>query len=90
MNVFLDDVRSPPDNSWLLVKTVEDAKSLLLTGQVDMLSLDNDLGPGQPEGYTLVLWMAENNVWPKNKPTVHSMNLVRSQFMRDLIDRYFI
>lgn len=43
MKLWLDDVRvSPPGWEW--VKTVEEAKKLLLTGEVEEASLDHDLG----------------------------------------------
>lgn len=42
-----------------------------------------------PTGYDLVKWMAENNVWPKVKPKVHSMNPVGRKNMLETIERYF-
>lgn len=88
MKVFLDDLRRPPEG-WVLVKTVPEVQELVKSGVVEELSLDNDLGPGTPEGYTLVDWMAENNVWPQKKPRVHSMNIIRAAYMRAVIERYF-
>ena len=43
MKIWLDDVRPAPDG-WIHVKTVDEAIKYLLTGQVDYISLDNDLG----------------------------------------------
>jgi hypothetical protein len=40
-------------------------------------------------GLTLLTWMIENNVWPKEKPTVHSANVVRAPIMRELIDQHW-
>lgn len=40
-------------------------------------------------GKDLVLWMITNNVWPAEKPTVHSANPVGSKIMRELIDEHF-
>lgn len=40
-------------------------------------------------GSDLVLWMAETGHWPKQKPTVHSLNPVGRQRMHGVIDRYF-
>lgn len=40
-------------------------------------------------GYKLCLWMAENNKWPVEKPTVHSANPVGAFAMRQIIDRYW-
>lgn len=40
-------------------------------------------------GYDLVKWMAEEGVWPKHKPAVHSANPVGKANMIALIERYF-
>jgi hypothetical protein len=40
-------------------------------------------------GYDLCLWMAEQRVWPIEKPNVHSANPVGRDRMRGVIDRYF-
>jgi hypothetical protein len=64
MKLWLDDLRTPPDETWAWVTTVDEAKELLATGSVEEASLDNDLGDGEPEGGKLVLWMAEQDVCP--------------------------
>lgn len=87
MKVFLDDLRIPPAG-WILVKTASEAIELLRTGNVESLSLDNDLGLDTPEGHTVVYFMAENNIWPKNCPTIHSANPVRAEYMAGMIARY--
>lgn len=116
MNVYLDDDRPTPAG-FVGVDNVAEAKRLLLSGNVETLSLDNDLGkackqgcwkeivegpnemtertckndcacPCHIEGYKLVLWMVENNIWPKEKPLVHSANTQRAPFMRELIEKY--
>lgn len=40
-------------------------------------------------GYNLVCWMEENDVWPTNKPTVHSRNPAGRFKMQQAIDRKF-
>ena len=40
-------------------------------------------------GYDLCLWMAEHNIWPKQRPVVHSMNTDGRDRMRGVITRYF-
>jgi hypothetical protein len=67
MRIWLDDLREPPDEGWVWVKTIEEATNLLANGQVESLSLDNDLGEGFPEGRRLALWMAEHETWPKTE-----------------------
>lgn len=43
IGMWLDDVRDA-QNGWVHVKTVTEAKALLLTGTVQWASLDHDLG----------------------------------------------
>ena len=45
MNLWLDDVRPAPEG-WVHVKTIEVAKEMILTGEVEDCSIDNDLGTG--------------------------------------------
>ena len=44
VKLYLDDVRSPPDETWLVARTAEEARDILLAGPVDYASLDHDLG----------------------------------------------
>lgn len=44
MNLYLDDVRDPPDDSWTLVRTAEEARTIIASGVVECASLDHDLG----------------------------------------------
>jgi hypothetical protein len=44
MNLYLDDVRNPPDDSWTLVRTAEEARTIIDSGVVECASLDHDLG----------------------------------------------
>lgn len=39
-------------------------------------------------GSDLVNWMREQNLWPQNKPKVHSSNPVGAAYMKGVIDRY--
>ncbi len=104
IQMWLDDVRPAPEG-WTHVYTVHEAIALIKTGRVVRASLDHDLGLCSPctasanarrgrncqcmTGYKLCLWMAENEKWPTEKPTVHSMNPVGAFAMRAIIDRYF-
>jgi hypothetical protein len=51
MKLFLDDIRKCPEG-YVLVRTAEDAISLLDTGSVAEVSLDHDLGT-EDTGYTV-------------------------------------
>lgn len=57
---------------------------LQLTGFTQMPNCDH-FGTG----YTLVCWMEEHDIWPANKPTVHSRNPAGAAKMRAAIDRRF-
>lgn len=102
MKMWLDDERPAPEG-WIHAKTVEEAIRLLGTGSVVEASLDHDLGmcgeciggfdgkalqcKHRGTGYELVLWMAENEVWPQSV-RVHSMNPVGRSNMLQIIGRY--
>lgn len=86
--LYLDDIRNPSTPNAVVVRTVEEAKEILLTGKVDTASLDHDLGTTET-GYDLVCWMEENNTWPKIGCKVHSMNPVGRQKMQIAIDRHY-
>lgn len=42
-----------------------------------------------PSGYDLVKWMAKHDMWPTNKPLVHSANPAGRVNMRAIIDQYW-
>jgi len=69
MKIWLDDIRNPTEEYYQIhygacgdevwVKTVEEAILLLEAGGVESISLDNDLGDGQREGYEVACWIEE-------------------------------
>ena len=88
MKLWLDDVRMPPDEDWTWVTSVRAAIVLLETGRVVEASLDHDLGEDVPEGYELCLWMAEHDIWPRDRIKVHSGNPPGAERMIGVIERY--
>ena len=57
MKVFLDDERPTPDG-WIRAYWPDEVVNLLLTGSVELLSLDHDLGDDQRgTGYDVILWI---------------------------------
>lgn len=42
--LFFDDVREPPDDSWIIAKTVQEARDMLGAIAFDVVSLDHDIG----------------------------------------------
>ena len=82
MNLWLDDIRPPPDG-WHWVRTAEESVAWILTGSVERASLDHDLGRGLcrrerrevSTGYEVVRWLEEHpEYWPPYGVEVHSQN----------------
>lgn len=98
MKLWLDDWRLPPEG-WTQAHSVNQAKELIMQTLFrsdpetwEDASLDNDLGQfflDGGDGYKLLEWMIEHDRWPTNKPTIHSMNPVRAQYMTEDIERYW-
>ncbi len=40
-------------------------------------------------GYDALLWMQENNVWPKEGIRIHTMNTVRKPEMLDMVFQHY-
>lgn len=79
MKIWLDDERiAPPGFLW--VKTAQEAISFLKTGQVQLISLDHDLGNELAgTGYDVALFLeksAYHNEIPPVKWEIHSANPV--------------
>ena len=102
IKLWLDDIREPwrfGCLGWHWVTTAEDAIALLSTGRVIEASLDHDLSematigilqPGEKTGYTVVCWMEDNNVWPKDGVRVHSLNPIGKKRMEQIIEKHYM
>jgi hypothetical protein len=64
INVFLDDYRHCPEG-FVWAKTAAECIELLEHCQVDILSLDYDLGWGEPTGYEVTLYMVKHQRYPR-------------------------
>jgi hypothetical protein len=84
MRIYMDDARETPDG-WTRTYTVEETIAALLTRKVTHLSLDNDLGEGQPEGYKVIDWLEEtvhgDMHFPMPEVQIHSSNASRVEYM---------
>lgn len=99
MKLWLDDLRPAPDG-WFWVKTVEEAKTALKRGEIEVASLDHDLG-GDPtkdkdanneNGMCLMNWLERLHMegrpyWPKCV-IIHSVNPYASVQMFNVAQRY--
>jgi hypothetical protein len=88
INLFVDDIRTPPDSSktWTIARTYKDALVSILTQEIDTISLDHDLGEGKT-GYDLVLEMVKSGNFPKHIQ-IHSANPVGVENMSKTLCRY--
>lgn len=95
-NVYLDDVRGTPAGFDIRTYSVSQTIDFLrhFGEEVDVLSLDNDLGEEgrHTEGLHIPLWLAEmaaegRGRWPR-RIRIHSANPVARDYMRGVIERY--
>ena len=97
IKLWVDDIRPPKYPDWIWAKTYDEAIYWLATDCVLEASLDHDLSiqhtlgykDREKTGYDIVCWMEENNVWPKDGVTVHSMNPSGKFRMEQVIFRYY-
>jgi hypothetical protein len=85
MKVYMDDERYTPEG-WERTFTVAQTIELLKARTVTHLSLDNDLGEGQEEGYKVMDWLEEtiynDMTFPMPEVTIHSSNASRVEYMQ--------
>jgi hypothetical protein len=77
LRLWLDDEREIPDEYNTVVRTVEQAKALIMQGNVEAISLDNDLGVGYTQGHELAKWIKEEAIAGRLAPlsvSVHTGN----------------
>jgi hypothetical protein len=84
--LFIDDVRDPPDDSWTVVRTVEEAKYLIQSWDLPThMSLDHDLG-GDETVMQILHWMSEE-FYEEGPPEwcIHSANPVGRDNMESFL-----
>jgi hypothetical protein len=93
MKIWLDDIRDSPDSTWMVARTYDDCIVRLMFNDVQIISLDHDLGEGK-SGYdvacTIERWVM---LAQYTAPTIliHTANPVgraRIQQVIDSIERY--
>lgn len=88
MNVYVDDLRDCPEG-FTIARTFEEAVTLLQQHEVDILSLDHDLGEDAegnllPTGYDLVKYFCEHGL-RANKIYLHTDNPVGRENMYETL-----
>jgi hypothetical protein len=97
MKLWIDDLRPSPGNKWNEARTSAEAISILqrwrdasarLHGVAPIweISFDHDLG-GEDTTRPVMLWMVENNVWPK-RIFVHTANPVGRDWLVGVAKQY--
>lgn len=98
--LYLDDIRTPKDPTFVISRTVKDAQNLILTYGVPMfISFDHDLGMDDgwkvlPSGYDFAKWLVEMdmdgiiNIPNEFTFAVHSANPVGAENIQTLLDGY--
>lgn len=56
IKLWVDDIRNPPDPSWYIARTYQEAVDVLKDTPVSILSLDHDLGE-EKTGYDVFLYI---------------------------------
>lgn len=98
--LYLDDIRTPKDPTFVISRTVKDAQNLVHTCGVPIfVSFDHDLGMNDackvlPSGYDFAKWLVEKDMdgiisIPKKFTfTVHSANPVGAENIRIYLRSY--
>lgn len=98
--LYLDDIRTPKDPTYVISRTVEDAKNLVLACGVPVfISFDHDLGVDKdgnllPSGYDFAKWLVEMDIDGKIEIpkdfyfAVHSANPVGSKNIHNYLINY--
>lgn len=86
INVYLDDFRPCP-KGFVLARNVEECLLLLGNCKVDILSLDHDLGIGEPTGFDLVKQMVEKGYYA-NEIYLHSSSRSGRMNMYELLQQH--
>ncbi|MDG0812987.1 cyclic-phosphate processing receiver domain-containing protein [Cohnella rhizosphaerae] len=85
INVYLDDVRPCPAG-FVAARTAEECLLLLREYEVNVLSLDYELGYGQPSGFAVVAGLIAAGTHPR-EVYVHSSSMMgRAQMVKGLRD----
>lgn len=92
--IFLDDLRDPPDQDWVVIRSYANAVSYMSThGIPEFISFDHDLGL-EETGYDLAKWMVEMDLTKKIlipinfSYSIHSANPIGRKNIDCLLDNY--
>ncbi len=99
--LYLDDIRELPNDSWILVRSYDEALEYVKTNGIpNFISFDHDLGVDKydnllPTGYDFVKWLVDmdmDNIYkfPEDFDFyVHSANPVGKKNIETYLNNYF-
>jgi len=86
--MFLDDVRYPPDASWILAKNSEEAAEIVeILGVPKFISFDHDLG-GNDTAMVFLKWLISNYHDRDFEYAIHSANPIGSKNIESYIESW--
>ena len=78
MKIYLDDFRDAPSDDWIVFRSVPPLIAALKKRNVDVVSLDHDLGNYNGTGYDVLVWIEnETATNPEYNPPeirIHTSN----------------
>jgi hypothetical protein len=98
--LYLDDIRTPADESFVIARSAEEAKRLILRKDMPShISFDHDLGMDDdgnllPSGYDFAKWLVELDIKGVIQIAddftfkIHSQNPIGAQNIKGLLDGY--
>ncbi|MBN3527472.1 cyclic-phosphate processing receiver domain-containing protein [Paenibacillus apiarius] len=84
IHVYLDDWRRCPDG-FVLARNMVECLLLLEHEEVGILSLDHDLGMGEPTGTELVSEIVRRRLYPKQEIYLHTSSAIGRQQMYQML-----
>ncbi|MFD2612160.1 cyclic-phosphate processing receiver domain-containing protein [Paenibacillus gansuensis] len=83
IHLYMDDYRRKPEG-FVLARTIDECMDLLEQEKVDILSLDYDLGWGEPNGLETVRRLLMGNRFPR-KIYLHSSSIAGRKVMYEAL-----
>lgn len=83
IHVYMDDFRRCP-KGFTLARTVDECLELLRLVEVDILSLDHDMGPGEKTGTDMVLAMVQEGLYAR-EIYLHTSSMYGKKSMYELL-----
>ncbi len=102
MKLYLDDIRTPKNDDFIIVRSFQEATEFIQqNGIPNYISFDHDLGCDEvgtiyPNGYDFAKWLIEMDLdntykFPKDfKFNVHSANPIGKKNIETIINNYLL